>query len=278
MIDGAKANVVDFGADNTGATDSSAAFTAALAAADHVIVPSGTYSLNSVVEIGVSKCVELLSGASVKRSSSLSSSTDPVLWLNGSGSSLIGAGQLNSQITSENKAPAGVVKVGPETVATSGVDVQFCTVKDLYIAGQTGQGQATGDPDACIYLPNGSGSTNYYHTFDNLRFSDANIGMWLDGFPNAQKISNITGLSIGANNPSISAMFKLNCTSDTTITNCMFSGGSGVTMFDMNDNASEGTRNTHNTITNVMCEQGGGGALLDSSGSVSYTHLRAHET
>ena len=267
MIDGSKVNVLDFGADNTGAADSSSAFTLALAAGDHVIVPKGTFALNSMITIGDNKCIELQSGTFIRRKSSLSTSTDPVFWLNGLGSSLRGAGQQASFIINENKSPAGVVRVGPETVATSGVNVQFCTVKDLYIAGQTGGGQSSGDPDACIYLPNGSGATNYYHTFDNLRLSDANIGLWLDGFPNAQKISNITGLALGANNASISAMFKLNCTSDTVISNCMFTGGAGVTMFDMNDNASEGTRNTHNTITNVMCEQGGAGALLDSSGS-----------
>lgn len=269
MIDGSKVNVLDFGADDTGATDSSSAFTLALAAGDHVIVPKGTFALNSMITIGNNKCVELQAGVFIRRKSSLSASTDPVFWLNALGSTLRGAGQQASFIINENKSPAGVVRVGPEDLTTNSVHVQFCTVKDLYIAGQTGGGQSSGDPDACIYLPLGysTSSTNYYHTFDNLRLSDANIGLWLDGFPNAHKISNVTGLALGANNPSISAMFKLNCTSDTVISNCMFTGGAGVTMFDMNDNASEGTRNTHNTITNVMCEQGGSGALLDSSGS-----------
>jgi len=48
MIKGAAANVLDFGADSTGATDSSAAFTAALALNTGVYFPAGTYLLNYV--------------------------------------------------------------------------------------------------------------------------------------------------------------------------------------------------------------------------------------
>jgi hypothetical protein len=43
MIQGAPANVLDFGADATGATDCSSAFTAAFAASTVVYVPAGTY-------------------------------------------------------------------------------------------------------------------------------------------------------------------------------------------------------------------------------------------
>jgi len=43
MIDGAPANVLDYGADPTGAADSSAAFTAACAVGRSVFVPKGTY-------------------------------------------------------------------------------------------------------------------------------------------------------------------------------------------------------------------------------------------
>lgn len=45
MIDGAPANVLDYGADSTGVADSSAAFNAAFAAANIVYVPQGSYKL-----------------------------------------------------------------------------------------------------------------------------------------------------------------------------------------------------------------------------------------
>jgi hypothetical protein len=49
MIKGAPANVLDYGADPTGATDSSAAFLAALLAASEVYVPQGTYQVSVTI-------------------------------------------------------------------------------------------------------------------------------------------------------------------------------------------------------------------------------------
>ena len=47
MINGAPANVLDFGAVGDGVTDDTAAFAAAIAASSYVVVPSGTYNLAS---------------------------------------------------------------------------------------------------------------------------------------------------------------------------------------------------------------------------------------
>jgi hypothetical protein len=49
MIQGAPANVLDYGADATGVADSSAAFNAALATGQPVYAPKGTYKLNIVI-------------------------------------------------------------------------------------------------------------------------------------------------------------------------------------------------------------------------------------
>jgi hypothetical protein len=51
MIDGAPINVLDYGADPTGVADSYAAFVAALAAGNHVYVPSGIYRLTQTLSI-----------------------------------------------------------------------------------------------------------------------------------------------------------------------------------------------------------------------------------
>lgn len=51
MIAGAPANILDFGADATGASDSSAAITAALAASDAVFIPEGTFLITSNITI-----------------------------------------------------------------------------------------------------------------------------------------------------------------------------------------------------------------------------------
>jgi hypothetical protein len=51
MVSGAPANLLDYGADPTGATDSSDAFTAAFAASNTVYVPSGSYDIASTITI-----------------------------------------------------------------------------------------------------------------------------------------------------------------------------------------------------------------------------------
>lgn len=51
MISGAPANVLDYGADPTGTTDSAAAFTAAFAVSNMVYVPSGSYDLATTITL-----------------------------------------------------------------------------------------------------------------------------------------------------------------------------------------------------------------------------------
>jgi hypothetical protein len=52
MIDGAPANVLDFGADNTGVADSSSAINSAIASgAKYIYLPAGTYKCNSAISL-----------------------------------------------------------------------------------------------------------------------------------------------------------------------------------------------------------------------------------
>jgi hypothetical protein len=51
MISGSPVNVVDFGADPTGVSDSAAAFTAALAASNSVFIPVGTFLITSAITL-----------------------------------------------------------------------------------------------------------------------------------------------------------------------------------------------------------------------------------
>jgi hypothetical protein len=55
MIRGAPVNVLDFGADPTGVADSLAAFNAALAAGNYVVVPIGTYKVTGTINIVAGK-------------------------------------------------------------------------------------------------------------------------------------------------------------------------------------------------------------------------------
>jgi len=55
LVNGAPANVLDFGADSTGVADSAPAFTAALAASDLVYIPNGTYRTNTTITLASEK-------------------------------------------------------------------------------------------------------------------------------------------------------------------------------------------------------------------------------
>jgi hypothetical protein len=57
MISGAPINVLDYGADPTGTNDSLAAFNAALAAGDQIVIPVGTYKLTATWTIPENKIV-----------------------------------------------------------------------------------------------------------------------------------------------------------------------------------------------------------------------------
>lgn len=263
MIEGSKANVLDFGADPTGATNSDAAFTAALAASTHVIVPEGTFAIDAAVQIPLATTVELLSGATVKRFAALSSSTGPVFWLAGNRASLIGAGQGVSLVENENASPSGVVRIGAESILETGRAVQYCTVRGLLINGKQVGGQTSGTPDACIYMVAGSGtgSNCYYNSISNCRVSQANFGIYMHGLANANRIYDIGGQNLG--NASVkSAMLYMAGGIDNAISDFFLTGSSGTTMVKWEDYG--GLRTTHNSFTNMVCEQGGGGFWLDA--------------
>jgi len=58
MIKNSAANVVDYGADNTGASDSSSAIQAAIdSGANRIFIPEGTYSLNSLITVNTDKII-----------------------------------------------------------------------------------------------------------------------------------------------------------------------------------------------------------------------------
>jgi hypothetical protein len=256
-------SVKDFGAVGDGVTDDTAAIQNAIDAASHIIIPSGTYAIDAAIQIGLAKTVELLSGATVKRFAALSSSTGPVFWLAENRSSLIGAGQGVSLVENENASPRGVVRIGAEDITEAGRNVQYSTLRGLFINGKQVGGQTAGTPDACIYMVAGSGigSSCYYNSVSNCRVSQANFGIYMHGLANANRIYDIGGQSIG--NASLkSAMLYMAGGIDNAISNFFLTGSSGTTMVKWEDQGA--IRTTHNSFTNMVCEQGGGGLWLDA--------------
>lgn len=71
MVAGAPANVLDFGADNTGVVDATAKFNSALAASDNVYAPTGTYKFDSSVTILSGKTLTFGAGSVINFSSAV---------------------------------------------------------------------------------------------------------------------------------------------------------------------------------------------------------------
>lgn len=285
LINGAPANVLDYGADAAGASDSSSAIQAALAAADHVFVPSGIYRCDAMIELNTNKTLELAGGAILQRYSAHSASTDPVVWVKGSNASLFGAGQSASNIVSQNRAPKGVVRLGHKDMTESHADVTYCTLRDFCIVGAVAYGQTTGSPDACLYMPNPqfSGLTSYFHTICNLRLAQANYGMWMHGWANGNTISNIQGIKLGNTTLGANTNAFIYCHGalDNSFSGAFFHDSPdsiGLLVNTMDNTGGGGSLHVpaYNSWRGIVCEQGGASALglKTLSGSTSYYEIK----
>jgi hypothetical protein len=116
VTSGAPANARLAGADPTGAADATAAIQSLLSTVNHVIVPAGTYRVDTPVIVGSGKTLELGSGTILKRFPA-AGSTDPVVNVTGIDARLLGRGTIQSEKTS----PKGLVLIGPltQTVTTT---------------------------------------------------------------------------------------------------------------------------------------------------------------
>ena len=266
MVTGAPANVLDYGAVPDGVTDCFAAFAAAVVASNNVYVPAGTYALSDMVELTAGKAVQLAAGAHIVRPAALTSNEGPLFWLKGTGAALVGAAKIASSISTKNKCPRGVVRIGHKDMTESHDNVTYCTLANLGIYGSTDYGQTTGDPDVCVYMPNPEiGSpvkVSYFHTLRSLRVSSANIGIWLHGAANANTIDDITGQELG-NVTLGGSMIAVNGGSDNRISNFFFHLSPATTFIQIKDEG--GFVSSMNSMTNMICEQGGNGYWLQAN-------------
>lgn len=270
MVSGAPANVLDYGADPTGVANSSAAIQAALDANANVVVPAGTYRCNSMIEVNANKSLQISGGATLNRAAAGSASTDPVVWLKGSYSSLRGAGQGVSRIFTENRSPNGVVLIGHFSMTASHDNVLYTTVDGLLISGSTQYGQTTGNPDVALHIQNPQidGKAAYFQNIDNLLLQNANYGLWLHGWANGNLITRIQGFKLGNSTLGLNKNVFIynNGALDNAITDALFhfSPDSTGLLVDSLDNISNGSPDVFNPYANsfkgLIFEQGGLGA------------------
>lgn len=281
--DGKKANAEWFGAAIN--QDNKPAITAALAACDHVVINLTTCRVDSIIELNELKVLELAANTLLTRQSASSSDTSPVVWIKGSRASLIGQGQTVSRIKSENDTPDGVVLIGHEDMTQSHANVNWCTVSDLDLIGKQSQGNTTGSPTSALVIQNPEigALTSYFHQIHRLRVSDANYGIWLKGWANANCISNIQGYRLGDETVLGGAFFYDNGALDNCVSNCFLHQSINCVgiLLEEFDNTSTSGGQLHQTYassyTGIVVEQSGASALgikaTDGTVNKSYFHV-----
>ena len=269
-------SVKDFGAVGDGVTDDTAAFTNAIAASNHVIVPIGTYAVGSMIELGAGKTLQLQATATIIRKTSISASTDPVIWLKGIRAQVLGAGQHSSSIQTENACPKGVVRIGHEDMSSSHDNVTYCTLADIGIFGSIDGGQTSGSPDIAVYMVSKRGThSSYFHSVRNLRIGQTNCGILLQGDANANNITGITGQNIGNAGVSLyRAMLFVHGCADNRISDFFFHLSSNTDFMVIEDLSSGGDNyvSSMNSFNNMVCEQGGTGRWLVANASCTATY------
>lgn len=201
MITGAPVNVLDYGADPTGALNSSQAIQNAINEHNVVFIPAGTYRCDSPIIIESSyanrKFMTMTAATKLRRMSAFSAQQGPVIELVGNYGHFDGG---FGEIESENDSPRGVVVLGQRDTnllsTGNGLFWSFsnCDVrcKD-YQAGPTPTaGQTIG-----VYIPSaqpykGANYANYFGSVSNVRVFRASTAYWLTDQVNAHTFVNCT--------------------------------------------------------------------------------------
>lgn len=271
---------------DNGVTDDSASIQAAINAKAHVVVPPGIYRCDTMIEVPADKTLQLMGGAYLVRFSANSASTNPVLWIKGSASSVFGAGQAASFIISQNRAPNGVVLIGHFSMAVSHASVDYCSLRDLNIIGKTPFGQTSGAADVALHIQNPQigGLSSYFHNIRGIKVQDVNYGAWLHGWANGLTISEVQGYRTGDDTVNGGALFFDNGSLDNAISTAFhhLSPNSTTIKLQRLDNTGTPGGTLHETFatsySGIVCEQGGASArgIVATDGSVldSYFQVR----
>jgi hypothetical protein len=197
MIDARFANVLDYGADPTGAADSTVAIQTAITDNAAVFIPAGTYRCDNTITIMSSyanrKHVVMTAATKLQRLSAHSAATGPVIeHLGNYGHFDGGFGELMT----ENNSPRGVVCLGQADQTTSNYNGLYWNFEncDVRTKDFTGTSPAA-DAGVGVFIPSsqpllGSSFANYFGTVSNVRVFDATTAFWLTDLANAHTFVN----------------------------------------------------------------------------------------
>lgn len=166
---------------------------------DYLLVPKGEYIINGMFEMNkMYKGVVILSEGAVLKKTATATNTDPVVWINGYGTSLIGVNRFSSEVRSEVDSPYGVVRIGYENMDDlTPRSVYYNQVKTLNIRGK-GVNQ-TGVENRGLYIvnPEVNDQPSYFNDIDDLIIRHVNSGIVFEGWANANTLGTIQFLYVG---------------------------------------------------------------------------------
>ena len=197
LIDGAPANVLDYGADPTGVADSATAINAAIAANGAVYIPFGTYRCDTSIVIQsayLNQKIVTMYGATLVRKAA-AASTDPVVKLLGSYGVFDAGGGF---VTSEKDSPNGVVVLGHENHTTSNYNAIYWKFLNVEVIGNVTQataGSFSAYQSIGVYIPSsqpelGSSFVNYFGVVENVHCSGVTTGLRMTDLANGHTLYN----------------------------------------------------------------------------------------
>jgi hypothetical protein len=265
MINGAVGNVLDYGADSTGVVNSISAFQAALAAHSCVEVPQGSYRLDTMLSMGNEKTLIIRNGAELKRLAG-APTNDPIIWFNGSDSSVIGEGSDSRIIMEKTAYTYGVVRFGAVDMSTAQTtNSNYNLLSCLKVSGATPQGSSeVTDKVVTMYGPELNGYTCYFNKVIDCILENGSSALEIIGNSNAGQFSNLHFYRAGYND--VSGAVNLRGCIENQFVNCFHHSSSGGASIIVDSYG--GQPALFNTVLNFVCEQGGSSySLRHISGS-----------
>ena len=190
-------SILDFGADPTGANDSTTAIQNAINASKYVLIPYGVYRCDNIITIQSTynnqKHVQML-GAQLIRQSANSAATGAVIQLLGSYGSFDGG---HGFITTQNNSFQGVVSLGHSDNTTSNYTAVHWSFKNVTVETKIFATSPTIYQAIGVYIPSsqpflGSGAANYFGTVENVNVQNASLAFWLTDLVNGCVFVNCT--------------------------------------------------------------------------------------
>lgn len=242
MVNGAPANVLDFGADPTGVADSTAAINAALAASDIVYMPPGDYKTTASINVGPSQQLYGASGSTVIQSN-LSSGVAAII-VGNPANNVLSYGCVVRDLT-----------ISPQVDNTTGIQM-YSLVNAVFSNIQIQPYDTVTNTTGFIF---DGGASGFFNLFENLLCNHCHIGFKVTttgaSYPTCQTFINFScgGDLIYGDTTSIGLLFENVATASCGMDSVIVGGnveqcGTGVSIVGFNSLTFTGLRFEQNTI------------------------------